>query len=1053
MDYAYQYASLVLDGNGTAESTGKIGIKLDGTQPFTIDAWVRPEDVYERTMIISQSSGLCMGIDNKQLFFYMPGYPSVYSSTPDEVFVDGEWVHLCAVYNTSAITLYLNGVSDTFAAVGGSGVYKEDSFIFGDNFQGLIRQVRIFNCALSSDQVNTYLLETDLSNEEFKNSLAAYYDFSNIPILERITEQKISLKNTAELRLFATGALFQGNSFFTIDGEPYINPAGKGNDSYTVQAWVFTKLNEFDNRYTIFANGDVTDRAGMSLYIEREENAYYVKALRDDGIEGDAIIVSSSPVRLNQWINIAVTYAVDTMKLYVDGELSSSIDQLYPVYSTLSNQQPRIGAEVVDNNVNGQDWFTGCISRLDVWDRELSAEEINLYASESPDVDADGLLACYAFHQKEATNTCSGQLLGVRNSVTFGEVCVQASNKLPFCEDGMNSKRNKEPLQAWQLAQFRSQALGGNAMDEDNKLIYTVTSHVLGDTIYFVAHDKDTSYTICYGDASELDPVTVWNVELVLIVVGGVLSLIFGVSINAASKNLLIIINKVAQNPLIRTVVSGEIGLNTIIEIFKILYNSGNLTDILKTALINYSFWKRILVIGKVVLLAMASAVGGWVYYLTILGALVVAIFSHMTKYPRRKIPNIGVSAISFHGIYEQHISPTIPLSNNGIENIAPPEWRSNIHGANRLPSHAAYRLDRLQNFGEGIKIRASFESNTLDAFMVTVRCVCQDNNRVFGISNDTFVEVRGGRSEPYDFTFPNHHLGDNGVRLINTTFRWEVIDENNDEVPIGDTQHRFYITLKAPARPWDMDVRFPWVDALRYPCLWANGAMTEEAAASLIISHFNRHLNLRYDNINHYGNAETRVNLTRFLGFLEQGVGPEHPAQVNCSDCAGLCATFASAIGSSLCQIRLTNPLDEIGFGNGFFCYPIVLIGENDFAIEQPHEDNEPPWVTFQYHDLCLMLHDGEALNGKVNDLKVYDACLCINGDTPPDDIAGDNRLLPTGMKLSIFADDEVIDDNDIPENESYRDHLARRGNDNRPQCVYRDNMNGDEFKYKQVQ
>lgn len=527
MEYPYQYSTLVLRGNGTAESDGQIDVKPDGTKPVTVDAWVRTTEIYTRKTIIAQQDSFAMGIDQGRLFLYIAGYPTVYSSGQKSLrLTSGEWVHLCAVFDMTTITLYINGSFDSYTAISGQGTAKSGPFILGEGWSGMLRQVRIFNCALNGDQIKAYMMMDDMSDTTFKKLLSAYYDFSQIPAKERISDKQLLLSGGAEQKLIAMGAKFNGNSFLTIDQEPDINPAGMRNDSYTIQAWVLWQPDEFEDRQTIFANGDVNDMSGMSLYIERETG--YAIGVRANGTDKDDVIVSADAVQAGQWVNIALTYSVDTMKIYIGGKLSNTLSGLFPIPVELFNQQPRIGAEVIENSVNGQDWFTGFISRLDIWKRELSADEIVQYAADIPDMDQEGLQASYLFHLKEASNLCSGMLLGERNGLEFEEASYRPLKDTVFTEKEPMIDVDLEPLQPEQLAEFRERVITALPEDQSSTAFYTVTSHVLGDTVYFVAHYRECSYTVCYGSADQLDPVIQWYIELLLIILGYVFELVCG---------------------------------------------------------------------------------------------------------------------------------------------------------------------------------------------------------------------------------------------------------------------------------------------------------------------------------------------------------------------------------------------------------------------------------------------------------------------------------------------------------------------------------------------
>ena len=1044
MEYPYQFAVLLLDGNGTSESAGQLGVKIDGTEPFTIDAWVKPEDAPGKRTIMAQKDGFAFGIDGQSLYFNMAGYPAVYCLMNNDAVSPREWMHLCVVYDMSGVLLYINGVSDAYTAISGKGSYKEEPVIFGQNFQGMIRQVRIFHCALTAEQINGYMMSTDLSDETFQKSLAAYFDFSQIPAVERIKQGSIVLKETAEQQLVFSGISFEGNSFLTIDDEPQINPAGNGNDSYTVQAWFFLNPNEFEDRYTIFANGDVSGVAGMSLFVERINNGYYIKALRGSGTQKDDIIVSGDAVSPEQWTNVAVTYDVDTMKLYVNGKISGSVSGLFPIPVRLLNQQPRVGSEVIENDVNGQYWFSGSISRLDIWERALSEDEILRFALEQPDMDAEGILGCYFLNQKDTGNLCTGRLLGERNNPELKEFSVKAPKEMRFAEPGYGNADMENPLPLKDLEQYRKMVLE-QRNGENAKIVYTVTSHKIGDTIYFVAHEKDISYTVCYGRAGDIDALTQWYIELILIVLGGVVKIVFGARIQSSGKKLLTLIRQATENPFIRTVLTDNITVKSIIEIFKILYNAGFLYDMLRACLSGFSFWKVSWMIAKIIILACASIAGGWAYYAAALAELVIELVNHGANYPekekKKEIQIIGLSAVCFQS------DLTVPLRLNSSESAPVPEWTSK----NTENSHTAYSLKAM---GSGpVTIQASFRSTRDTTFPVEVKCESKSPDGIFGNSDIVSVSMGQGLSDPLyvKFTFKDHHMN-NGVRYAETEFSWKYKNSSGVWQEFAVSKHKIYVILMEPKLPWSA-AQAPWCEVLKYACTWGEGAGDKEKLAGGITAAVNESLGLQYNTdtgapfyVGFYMKNEVqyvpKFNLTRFLDHISGRQPYSNP--VNCMDCATICATFANAAGVGLSEKRMENTWEP---DKGFSCNEIQAIGYNTWEV--------PFKRGFSYHEVCMMeplQQEPRPSEVSENNYYIYDACLKVDGSADPESAAERNPCLPMGMHFSEFGDVNHVDD--IPAFRSYREHLAVNSQEGIGSCLYCYDYNGEsELIYKQVE
>ncbi|XCP84000.1 LamG domain-containing protein [Roseburia hominis] len=1040
MNYTYQYVVLSMDGEKTVEGGSEIGIKMDGSVPFTIDGWIRTSESFVKKQIISKKGVFSMGVDGEKLFLHIEGYPSVMASASKGTVVAGEWTHVCAVYSNSAVFLYINGVSNIYASIDGSGQDNSEPFLFGEGLCGLVRQVRIFNCALDSDQVNRYMMVTDLSNQDFKDKLAAYFDFSQVPAAERIGGLPVIIPEASMQQAVSQGALFHGNSYLTIDRENNINPAGGGNDSYTVQGWVFLEPDREEGRYTVFANGDVNDWAGMSLYIEEEDGKYYAKAARASGTGEDTILSSVSEIAERQWVNIAVTYSVDTMKLYVNGELDATLTGLYPIHILLPIPHLRIGAEVVENNPSGQNWFSGCISRLDIWERGVSAEEIKQYAEKTPETEVEGLLASYSFHLLDGGNACTCNIIGERNELRYGEVFAAVSNQ-QISDISEAVEAWEEPLTQEQLEQFRQEAFGGK---NGEPAAFTVTSHRIGDTVYFVAHDRASSYTMCQADANDIDPLTQWYIELVLLVVGGVISILFGVSVRGSSSRLMEILLRFCQNPQLRTLFAEAITPATIFQVFKLLMSTGALVDVLRAILTGFGWWKVAWMVAKMCILAAASWAGSWVYYATAIGVLAAELLMHWKKYADI-VCDIGLSSVRFHHMLQGDATVSLRINKRNI--VPVPEWTS----SNRNCSHAAYRIDAFSGGHGNVIVQASFQSTVNDAFSRDIRCIDKSKEKLFGNSNTVNVNMSGGSSVPYyvSFTFPNHKLASLGVGVSEVELCWQEKDRSGNWKDITETTHTIYRILHDPYAPWDsyapLEKKEPWVKVLEYACTWAKGETTKEGVASKIVTTINKSLKLKYDDKDGksfytkvYINKGWYFLLTRFLSHLQ---GMPYSDVVNCTDCATICATFANAVGCSLSEKRMMDTKDDFGFE----CNKILAIGSTTWKI---------PFNTgFNYHEVCMM----EPLQGKGsvidnNAYKVYDACLMVDGSTNPDSDNGRISQLPLGMQFSLFPDGTLP--SAIPSGESYREHLAKNSDDGVGRCLYDTDFNNERlFIYKQVE
>ena len=82
----------------------------------------------------------------------------------------------------------------------------------------------------------------------------------------------------------------------------------------------------------MFANGDLSEEAGMSLYVARDEASWRLCALRGD----EEPMISKGLVQPQLWTNVCLTYdGLQTQSLYVDGVLDSQISTCPVSYTHL----------------------------------------------------------------------------------------------------------------------------------------------------------------------------------------------------------------------------------------------------------------------------------------------------------------------------------------------------------------------------------------------------------------------------------------------------------------------------------------------------------------------------------------------------------------------------------------------------------------------------------------------------------------------------------------------------------------------------------------------
>jgi len=139
---------------------------LDLTTGMTIEAWVKPNNVTGfRTTIVKETSGnlvygLYAGSDtNKPQSQVTVGTPRLVDS-PSAI-PTGTWSHLSATYDGTTERLYVNGTQAASLAISGtiststSPLKIGGNAIWGEWFDGLIDEVRVYNRALSAPEIQS----------------------------------------------------------------------------------------------------------------------------------------------------------------------------------------------------------------------------------------------------------------------------------------------------------------------------------------------------------------------------------------------------------------------------------------------------------------------------------------------------------------------------------------------------------------------------------------------------------------------------------------------------------------------------------------------------------------------------------------------------------------------------------------------------------------------------------------------------------------------------------------------------------------------------------
>lgn len=341
--------------NSTADSYAEILTKESGTTQFTIGRYAATDRLYFYDGTNTDTTALGYGYN--------------------------QWVHLCVVINSGALQYYLNGVAaDTGTTVNPLNTLSANTSIGinnGQNFKGLIDDVRIYNRALSAaDVLNLYNAGATTANPTIKtvsrNGLVGYWS------LDDGTSTKATdfsgNGNTGTLTngpLWTTGkrgraVLLDGSDDFidipsaTIFDNPYV----------TVCAWASPTV-DTNSQEVVSRRNQTGENSSWRLGTGNTNGEWRFEAINSGGTTGSA--QSATGFRLNEWQHICGVFNGSTVRLFTNGSQAAS--------SALSGTLDPISRNINIGTRNqgsglGVLKFNGRVDDVRVYSRVLAPDEI-----------------------------------------------------------------------------------------------------------------------------------------------------------------------------------------------------------------------------------------------------------------------------------------------------------------------------------------------------------------------------------------------------------------------------------------------------------------------------------------------------------------------------------------------------------------------------------------------------------------------------------------------------------------------------------------------------
>jgi hypothetical protein len=1061
------YTVLKLSATAKVHTAPDLGVPLNGTAPFTIDAWFRFSGLSATAAILLKEGVFRFGIVGQQLAFEIAGYPPLPADPPAHAVDDDAWHHVACTWNgTAQARLYVDGVQLLFASISGTGSSNAKPVLICHDIQGFVRSVRLFNAALEADQVKKAMF-----NDAAAGTIAAWFDFSQNPPLDRGPRRlPLVIEGDATVVTKRPAASFTGTAYAQPLRDERVNPGGQRLDPYTVQASVWAQ-GDPRSVQAIYVNNELERDSGMALLLEFESapvNRYRIRSLRGSRTNGDSL-VTDPVIAPRTWYSIATTFDGRTLAIYVDGRLIAS-KPCGPIALAHNHGHSLIGEALAQGLLPaGETSLAGYIGRVDIWEIALPAEAILKAMTVEPLATSDGLVAVYDFTSSPARNHVNGNPIGLADGAALdAQVSRTKGGEGAVDDDGIAPVAAGDELTPAELEEVRAsldfrelidtqpslfdagmaadtEMLRANGASEDAvgklhaswsdairrlrddpaSLPFLVTRHRLRGEDVLVFHADGRSWIGLRASESGVDECTLWMIELMLILIGGILSVIFGVAPTAASRATQLLTRAARLPAISRLLAAGEAMSGPIVLQFgRALYDAGILRELLYMLLdVGIFTLVRIVARAFAVLLGAVGAVAD------IIAALAAAAATFALAYLRRPsscepLPIVDISAIKFNHDPSNASVDALTIRRNATTDIVPPEWVKGKTLAAESP--AAYAVSLVG--GNVITIRARFVVTTAQPVQVQIRA---DGGGILGAIPEFTVSFVSGSSAWTTINLPNHQLANAGVSRQTATWTWAYKIGGSSWRVIGRTSHLIYTLLALPRGPWRAsplftETQIPWTDVLDYACDWAAQSTTAGEALRRITAKVNGGLGLVYDQngVTQYTAASSSrggdiFQCTDFLKFL-RGAGGNGNA-VNCSDCAAIITTFANALGCNVFgAVMGTNRFSR----RDFKVNHILAIGRTAWNYPFPSQE-------FSYHEVAW------SGAGSHTD-PLWDACLQVEDGNDPWSTTGVHiGLLPVSMNFTTRGINPLLPIATPFTDRSYRERLCQNIADGIGKCT----------------
>ena len=278
------------------------------------------------------------------------GASSAFTITSNATIPLNAWTHIAFVRNSTTLTLYINGVSDSSTTL--SVNYNASTSFFightpellaGRYWNGYISDLRMVKgtAVYTSNFVPPAAPLTAVQNTTLLNNMtsAGIYDAAMMNNMETVGDAKLS---TAISKFGGSSVSFDGSSTCTILASPNLN---FGIGDFTIEMWVYSASQSSTGNRTIGNGAGASWGANKWIFTTTtpgNANKFTWQFWNYNSGSAD-LLVSSSASNNSTWTYVAITRSGNTFRMFVNGVIeatgtsSASVDGNIPVQLTLGN--------------------------------------------------------------------------------------------------------------------------------------------------------------------------------------------------------------------------------------------------------------------------------------------------------------------------------------------------------------------------------------------------------------------------------------------------------------------------------------------------------------------------------------------------------------------------------------------------------------------------------------------------------------------------------------------------------------------------------------------